>query len=231
MRKRRTCNTVIFVFLLVATVCGVEATIMQTLISPQLDENKQVKPAVGMFLVAQRSLSGSYFQRSVVYLVEHGEHGTLGLIVNRPSSMSLSDGVANIDEKTGHNYPLFFGGPVERRQMLMLLRNPPDLPNIEHVIDSIYVSLARDVLEHLLKIGKPSSELRLYIGHSGWAPGQLDFELANKRWHLVQANTESIFSSDIESLWERLIYELEPTGIHVEVIKTEIWKHISDYFS
>lgn len=216
MRQSRTYYTVIFVILLVATVCSVDATIVRTSISPELYENKQVEPATGMFLVAQRSLRGPYFQRSVVYLIEHGEHGTLGLIVNRPTNMFLTEGDANIGDSAGQNYPLYLGGPVERKQVLMLLRNPPDLPLIKHVFDNVYFSVARDVLEHLMKIGKLSSELRLYIGHSRWVPGQLDFELASNSWHLVRADTEAIFSHDIESLWDRLINELEPIGIQVE---------------
>lgn len=99
----------------------------------------------------------------------------------------------------------------------MLVRNPPDLPHIEHILDNVHVSVARDILEHLIKIGKPSSELRLYIGHSGWTSGQLDSELADKRWHLIKANTETIFNRDNDSLWERLINKLEPSGIVVDV--------------
>ena len=216
MRQSRAIYAVMFALLLVTTVCSVNATIVRTIISPKLDGNNPVEPAVGMFLIARRSLHGSYFQRSVIYLVKHSEQGTLGLIVNRPTSLQLTEDVANIGDKTGQSYPLYLGGPVERKQVLMLLRNPPDLPLIKHVADNVYFSVSRNVLEHLFEIDKPRNDLRLYIGHSGWIPGQLDFELANKRWHLVRAETETIFSHDTESLWERLINHFEPTGIYVD---------------
>ncbi|MCG8023528.1 MAG: YqgE/AlgH family protein [Candidatus Thiodiazotropha endolucinida] len=217
MKRFHAYHALILALLLAATVFSVDANIGRTIISPLVDVNKQIEPEVGMFLVARRSLSGTYFQHSVVYLVKHGGKGTLGLIVNRPSQLLMSEVVENIDNSTGHNYPVYLGGPVKRRHMFMLVRNPPDLPHIEHILDNVHVSVARDILEHLIKIGKPSSELRLYIGHSGWTSGQLDSELADKRWHLIKANTETIFNRDNDSLWERLINKLEPSGIVVDV--------------
>ena len=60
------------------------------------------------------------------------------------------------------------------------------------------------------------SELRFYIGHSGWAAGQLDFELVRGDWHVVAADTDAIFSGETDLLWNRLIERLEPTGIQVD---------------
>jgi len=216
MKKPSVCNLGIFALLFIATAGGTDAALVRTTLSPQLDENMHVEPAAGMFLVARRSLHGPYFRRSVVYLVEHGKGGTLGLIVNRPSKMTLSEGIANIGDTKGQDHPLYLGGPVGRTRVLMLLRNPPDLNLIEHVVDDVYVSAARAVLEKLLEIDKPGSELRFYVGHSGWAPGQLDSELTSKRWHLVRGDTETIFDGDTESLWQRLINKLEPIGIYVD---------------
>ena len=215
MRRSSVYHVGIFVLLLVATAGGTDAAWARAMASPPLDGNTHVEPAAGMFLVARRSMRGPYFRRSVVYLLEHGKRGTMGLIVNRPSKVTLSDGVANIGDLSGKDHQLYLGGPVGRTQVLMLLRNPPNLVRVEHVVDDVYVSGARDVLEKLLELDKPDSELRFYVGHSGWAEGQLDFELTRKSWHVIHGDTGVIFSEDTESLWERLIDKLEPTGIFV----------------
>lgn len=55
-----------------------------------------------------------------------------------------------------------------------------------------------------------------YIGHSGWAAGQIDYELESGSWHVVSADIDAIFTSETDSLWDRLIEQLEPTGIQVD---------------
>jgi putative transcriptional regulator len=85
-----------------------------------------------------------------------------------------------------------------------------------HVADDVYISSDRGVLEEVLAAKKPASELRFYIGYSGWAGGQLDFELERGSWHVVAADPNAVFSGDTGSLWDRLIERLEPTGIQVE---------------
>ena len=216
MKRLQNRRTSISLILLLAITVVAKGAYLPAKIGPQSDSVNAVKPAAGMFLVAKRSLKGPYFRRTVVYLVEHGNNGTLGLIVNRPSKLTLAQGVANIDEEDGQDHPLYFGGPVGVSQVLMLLRNPPDLPSIEHVADNVYVSFARVVLDQVLESEKPDNEIRFYIGHAGWTAGQLDFEIARGSWHLIRGDTETIFSDDTVSLWERLIDRLEPVGIHVK---------------
>jgi len=169
-----------------------------------------------MFLVAKRALDDSHFGQSVVYLVEHGEDGTLGLIVNRPSDVSLSEAVPDIEDKQATAHALNYGGPVGLPMILMLVRSESATEGMAHVVDDVYISSDRRVLDEVLTAKKPDSELRFYIGHSGWATGQLDFELVRGDWYVVGADTNAIFSGETDSLWNRLIERLEPTGIQVD---------------
>ena len=89
--------------------CG---SLIPTFIAPALPNKITGKPGPGMFLVAKRALDGSHFAQSVVYLVEHGEGGTVGLIVNRSSDVSLSEAVPDIEDNLAAAHALYYGGPV-----------------------------------------------------------------------------------------------------------------------
>jgi len=191
-------------------------TLIPTSVAPALPDTITGKPGPGMFLVAKRALDGTHFGQSVVYLVEHGEDGTLGLIVNRSRDISLSEAVPDIEDKQATAHALYYGGPVGLPMILMLVRSESATVGMAHVVDDVYISSDRRVLDEVLAAKKPDSELRFYIGHSGWAAGQLDFELVRGDWHVVAAGTEAIFSGETDLLWNRLIERLEPTGIQVD---------------
>ncbi len=191
-------------------------SVVPTSITPGLPDTITGKPGPGMFLVAKRALDGSHFGQSVVYLVEHGEDGTLGLIVNRSSDVSLSEAVPDIEDKLATAHALYYGGPVGLPMILMLVRSELATEGMTHVADDIYISSDRRVIDEVLAAKKPDSELRFYIGHSSWAAGQLDFELLRGSWHVVTADTDAIFSGKTDSLWDRLIERLEPAGILVD---------------
>ncbi len=185
-------------------------------IAPALPGSSTGKPGPGMLLVARRSLDDSHFGQSVVYLVEHGENGTLGWIVNRSSDISLSEAVPDIKDKQAAAHALYYGGPVGLPMIFMLVRRESPTEGMAHVADDVYISSDRHILDEALAAKKPESELRFYIGNSGWAAGQLDFELVHGNWYVVSADTDAIFSDETDSLWNRLIERLEPRGIQVD---------------
>ncbi len=185
-------------------------------ITPASPGTSTGKPGPGMFLVARRVLDDFHFGQSVVYLVEHDENDTLGLIVNRSSDISLSEAVPDIEDKQATAHALYYGGPVRLSMILMLVRSESATEGMEHVANGVYISSDRRVLDEVLAAKKPGSEVRFYIGHSGWAAGQLDFELERGSWHVVAADTDAIFSGNTASLWDRLIERLEPMGIQVD---------------
>ena len=185
-------------------------------IAPTLPVTSTGEPDRGMFLVARRTLHGPHFGQTIVYLVEHGEDGTLGLIVNRPGDISLSEAIPDIEDKQAAAHVLYYGGPVGLPMILMLARNESATEGMEHVANGVYISSDRLVLDEMLAAQKPRSEVRFYLGYSGWAAGQLDAELERGSWHVVAADTDAIFSDKTDLLWDRLIDQLEPKGIQVD---------------
>lgn len=207
---------VCFVFCLPLAAQALAAEPVFASVSPRIPDQARSEPAAGMFLVARRSLQDPNFRESVIYIVQHDDEGTLGLVLNRPGKIMLSEAVPDVDTRNGRHHPLYLGGPVGIPQITMLIANPPETPMAKHIAGNIYFSADRALLDHLLDEGKPDSELRFYLGYAGWTPGQLAFELMLESWHMIRAeDTNTVFDDNTGTLWERLIQSLEPTGIHV----------------
>lgn len=176
---------------------------------------KAMEPAPGRFLVAQRGLSGPYFSRTVIYLLQHDDEGSLGLVVNRPISYSASDVLPTLEGTQVGSYTLYNGGPVGVHMMIMLVKDIPDTDLALKVIEGVYASNDKELLDRMVARQKPASELRLYIGHAGWLPGQLERELQENSWYVTDGDPAAIFSDDTTSLWQNLIDRIDPTGIMV----------------
>lgn len=185
----------------------------QAAMPPLVYATNNSRPLPGMFLVATRSLDDPRFIQSVVYLIKHSSRGTLGLIVNRPGNVSLLDALPGIDHKQAGLHTLYYGGPVGQTVVFMLMRDEPAQKGIAPIADDISFSSELHVLDRMLTSGKPPDEIHFHIGHSGWAPGQLLFEIQHGSWHVVDADAAVIFSGDTDQLWKQLIDELEPLGI------------------
>lgn len=159
--------------------------------------------AKGKFLVAGRHLNDPNFSESVVLLLGYGQQGALGVIINRPASVPLAEVLPDSVPAKPQSGFVYIGGPVARTAMLLLLRSTHHSDNIEHVFDDVYFSGSQLVLQK--KRDEPGSIFRLYSGHAGWGPGQLDTEVARGDWHIVRADKETIFSMPAEKIWPALI--------------------------
>lgn len=173
--------------------------------------------ARGVLLVANPNLMDPNFQQTVVLICEHGAQGTLGIILNRPTPVLLSDALPNVPVLKGTSYVLFAGGPVQPEGVLMLFRVVEEPERLNKVLDQVYLGLNRDLLERVITKPNPTETFRAYAGYAGWAPGQLEFEMAMGSWALVQAESSSIFDKTPETLWEEMVESLQaPRVIKIE---------------
>ncbi len=161
----------------------------------------------GKFLVAGRELRDPNFRESVVLLLEYGEQGTLGLIINRPLDLPLSSVLKDIEGLDRRTDSVYFGGPVAGNQLLLLLRSGRQSRNVHQIIDGLHVSADLNVLKSLIEEGK--EDFRVYAGSAGWAPGQLEAEMARGDWHILPANPLHVFSKEPSSIWSELIRRSE----------------------
>ena len=158
--------------------------------------------AVGRFLVAAERVRGGFFRRSVVFLVSYGESGALGLIVNHPSEIALSEVVKGAVDGAGQMY---IGGPVELSTVMVLLRAKSPPARAIRVTGDIFATVDPAILlEHT---GKPGAggDVRVYAGYAGWGPGQLEAELVRGDWIVASEALEPVIFADApDELWKRL---------------------------
>lgn len=161
--------------------------------------------AGAIFLVAGPELMDPNFHQTVV-LVAHteGVPGPIGVVINRPTELELSQvlpdakGIEKVKEK------VFIGGPVARNVLAFLFRAAEPRTNAIPVIDGVYLSFDAELLAELLAREKPMEGLRIYAGHAGWAPGQLEAEVARGFWKSARPDARSIFEARPESLWPEM---------------------------
>ena len=164
-------------------------------------------PAPGVFLVAKPSIDGGPFGNSVVLLLRHGNEGTLGLIVNRMTEIPLAEALPDLSTEKAEGHDLYFGGPVALNGLLYLFRSAEPRKTASRVMDDVHFSGDKELLDRLLDEKFNRNELHLYLGHAGWAAGQLMSELARGDWDLVRADVFTIFQADPEKLWDELTSE------------------------
>jgi putative transcriptional regulator len=158
----------------------------------------------GILLVARPGLEDPRFSETVVLVTQTDDFQTLGVILNRPSDMALSELMPDSEAARRHAEPLFYGGPVLGRSIVALFRSaaPPGEPAF-HVLKNLYLSMHPAIVERLL--GDPQARYRLYAGFSGWRPRQLEGEMLQDSWYLLPADEEIVFRKDTSGLWRELL--------------------------
>jgi len=142
----------------------------------------------------------------VVLLVAQGEEGSWGLVLNRPTAVPLAKLFAGQPGLPRREGVLFAGGPVEAGRVLLLLlraQRPPE--DARPVFADVYLGWSPQALRDSRGI----EEFRVYSGYAGWAPGQLEAEIARGDWRLLPAEVPLVFKRQPERLWEELVRRLE----------------------
>lgn len=167
---------------------------------------RQPQLAKGKLLVANRDLGDPNFARTVVLLIDYNDQGAMGVIINRATRVKLSDLLPRIESLQGRPDPIYEGGPVERAEILMLVRSPKEPEDSTLLFDNVYLSISADLLKRLA--GQPPQDdisFRVFSGYAGWGPEQLDTEVEMGSWHILPATTGAVFAPNPEAIWQDLI--------------------------
>ena len=159
------------------------------------------KSLTAILISARSALPDSNFADSLVLVMNNLGPAPVGIIVNRPTRLPVSQLFPDLKRLAPLHDKVYFGGPVEFDTVWFLVRasKPP-----EHAIrafEGIYLSADRDLLMRLLGRDKPMDGLRIFIGHSGWAPGQLEEEIARGDWTLQHVDADAIFNDKSQHPW------------------------------
>ncbi len=165
-----------------------------------------VKPSKGRFLIASRQLLDPQFAETVVLLIEYSQHGAMGVIINRPSELKLSAVLPEIEVLRQRPDAIYLGGPVAKNQLLLLIRTsrPPEGSRL--IFEDIHLSSSQAVIQRMIENPQDEERFRVYAGYAGWAPGQLDNEIATGGWHVLRADAETVFDKSASEIWPDLIH-------------------------
>lgn len=158
----------------------------------------------GRLLLAEPMLGDPNFDRTVVLMIEHSADGALGLVLNRPTDLPVYEALPSWQHLATDPAVLHVGGPVEERSgwCLARLASETDRPGFVPVLGDLgLLDLELDPDE----LAADLTAVRLYAGYSGWGPGQLDGELAEDAWIVVDADRDDPFLPDGGALWQRIL--------------------------
>lgn len=167
----------------------------------QLPPSADSKHLTAIFLVARSELPDPNFGDSRVLVMNDLGPAPVGIIINRPTRVPVSSLFPNLKSLARLHDKLYFGGPVEADSVWFLFRAAKQPKNAVLACDGVYLSASRDLLMKLLARDKPMDGLRVFLGHSGWAPGQLEAEIAHGDWKLERADAKGLFSRRSEHPW------------------------------
>ena len=164
-----------------------------------------MKPNKGKLLIAEPTiLNDSSFNRTIVLLTEHTPNNYVGFILNRRLNYTVNDSLPDIN----CHFPVYQGGPVEQDNLYFIHKIPQLLPESIEVSNGIFWGGNFKSLKDLLnKEVLSSSDIRFFLGYSGWGKEQLNKEMNQNSWFVVENDFETIFSINNENLWKNKLLQ------------------------
>ncbi len=166
-------------------------------------ENDDREYTRGRLLVAVPALRDPNFDRSVIFMLEHGPEGALGVVINRPSELPVAGTIDDWAAFAAVPTNVFIGGPVSPSSVIALATADPDSATSHWT--PVFADIGTIDLE-----GQPSQipglrSVRLFAGYAGWQSGQLEGELSTGSWLVVDAVSEDLLDPEPKSLWWRVL--------------------------
>ena len=174
--------------------------------APRVDFSNQL-------LVAMPGMVGGSLADTVIYVCEHNEQGALGVVINRPTDLTLGDLLQRIDLDLSleigvrQSAPVFFGGPVQTDRGFVLHTPVGDYSSSISMGAGVALTTSRDVLQEVAA-GSGPDQLLVTLGYAGWAAGQLEEEMANGVWLHVDSNLEILFSTPAAERYQAALNQL-----------------------
>lgn len=167
------------------------------------------------FLIAMPCMADERFKNTVIYMCEHNEDSSMGLIINKPLEISVADMLEQIEIEPIVDviYPqsltrsLLFGGPVSADRGFVLHNNKHVFSASIPLTDNLTVTTSKDVLTLLGTEDEPEQFI-IVLGYSGWGAGQLEQELLHNSWLTIEADPAIIFDTPIHQRWEKALKQL-----------------------
>jgi putative transcriptional regulator len=158
-------------------------------------------PLTAILLVGKADLPDDDFANSIVLVMNNLGPAPVGIVLNRPTRITVPELFPDLTRLARLNDKVYFGGPVEFGAIWFLVRATTPPEHAMQAFGGVYLSADRELLMKLLDRPKPMDGLRIFIGHAGWAPGQLESEIDRGAWTLQRADADAIFNGKSEHPW------------------------------
>lgn len=170
------------------------------------------------FLIAMPHMDSSGFSHTVTYICEHDELGAMGLVINRPTGIALSEIFSQLDiggQGSLHGIdPIYAGGPVQTDRGFILHRSDKMWDSTISITNDICLTTSKDILASIARDQGPN-ECLVALGYAGWGAGQLEQEIANNYWLTAPADSQIIFHTPYD---QRLAAAANLLGIRLEQV-------------
>jgi putative transcriptional regulator len=167
----------------------------------------KIEPRKGDILISEPFLADPNFVRTVIFLCEHNDEGSFGFILNKPAQIKLNELVEGVKERQDG---IYVGGPVQQNTLQFIHRNDGLIEGGIEVKKGIYwggnfEQMLTIIESNLIK----ESDIKFFVGYSGWGAGQLKNELEVNSWIISRnVNIEQIFDTDVKSLWKEVLHKM-----------------------
>lgn len=159
----------------------------------------------GQLLIAMPGMQDPNFSETVAFICKHDENGAIGIVVNRPSDMSLGDVCRQLEYelKLGEDadQPIMNGGPVQPDRGFVLHLSADEFDSTVDPDAAIKVTVSQDILKAIARGDGPRPAL-VALGYAGWSSGQLESEIAANAWLHVPSAPSILFETPIEQRWQ-----------------------------
>jgi putative transcriptional regulator len=160
-------------------------------------------PGKGKILISEPFLPDTFFNRSIVYLTDHSPQGSVGFILNKKLDLNISSAVTGFE---GWNENINMGGPVAPDTLHYLHNLGELIPNSVLIEDNISWGGDIDAIRNLIAADKINpSQIRFFLGYSGWSAGQLERELREDSWIIARVKSDIIMNNRGDNTWKRVL--------------------------
>ena len=157
------------------------------------------------FIIAMPDLADPNFGNTVTYICEHDENGSFGIVINRETDITLLEVMQQMqiepENNLQQNQVVYLGGPVQQGRGFVLHRPLGHWGSTLKVNQHVALTTSRDIIEAIAR-GEGPQDAIVALGYAGWAPGQLEQELAANTWLSCQANEQIIFDIPPSDRWQ-----------------------------
>lgn len=169
-----------------------------------LPQGRETELKRGMLLYARPGLPDPNFAGTVVLLLEHGANGSVGVVLNQPTTRGVDEVLDLKAGTSGIDLQVFWGGPVQPRAVLSLVRTLRPGPKARTILGEVHLTPDLADVKQVLDERGGRLRVRIFSGYAGWGRGQLAAEVRAGSWVLDPADAATVFSPEPSRMWEKV---------------------------